>query len=171
VAMRHRKVDYRKVIGFLLITGGGLVTSWLGLNLYQGMATQNWPTTQGMIYSAKLGYTTSHPFDKDAAFYHTIVSYRYQVDGATYTGDTVYLKDIPFLSLDEAEQRLVMFSPASLHTIAYDPDAPATAVLVSGVAPTLWQLLAPAILFLGIGISLSGLLSQSRQRSRRSIDD
>jgi len=171
MVMRKRKVDYRKVIGFLLITGGGIVTIWLGLNLYLGMTTLNWPTTQGVVYAAELSYTTSHPFDKSAAFYHTIVAFRYQVDGTTYTGNLVYLKDIPYLSIDEAKQRLAMFSPASLHRVAYNPDAPATAVLIAGVAPTLWRLLAPAILFLGIGISLSGSLGRSRQRSHRSIDD
>ena len=171
MVMRNRKVDYRKVTGFLLITGGGLVISWLALNLYQGTATLTWPTTQGVIYAAELGFATYHPFDPDSAFYHTGISVRYQVAGLTYTGDLVYLKDIPYLSIDDANQRLSLFSPASLHPVVYDPDAPATAVLVAGVAPALWQLLAPAILFLGIGISLSGLLGQSRPQSRRSVDD
>jgi hypothetical protein len=154
----RRKIDYRKLVGYLLLTVGGVFGGWLLLLMTQDLATLKWSATNGIIYRAELVYTTSHPFDKNTEFFHTNIEYRYQVDNQSYLGERVYRRDIPYLSRQEGEARLAQFTPGSLRPVAYNPSDPSEAVLVTGVSRTLWLLLAPAVLFFAIGLSLSGLL-------------
>jgi hypothetical protein len=150
---RRRKVDYRKVINYLLLVVGSLLAVWLGRALIAAVPTSQWPVSTAIIYKSEVIYTTSNPSDKEKTLHSARINYRYQVDGVTYFGDQIYQTDIPLLGREAATDLVLEFPTGSIQKVRYNPQDPGAAVLKTGVSGTLLLLVAPTLLFLVIGFS------------------
>ncbi len=89
----------------------------------------------------------------EQALYQPDVSYRYQVEGDTYTGDKLYRSDIPFNPERELGRQLDEFSVGSIQPIYINPDQPSEAVLIQGVQSQLLVGLVFAVACFAIGLS------------------
>jgi hypothetical protein len=147
----RRKVDYRTLIGYLLLLAGSLMGLMVGSSLVAGYRTTQWLTSTAIIYASRVVYTTSNPTDKSKSLHSAFISYRYQVDGVTYTGDQVYQTDIPLLGREVVKDLIREFPTGSIHKVYYDPVDPESVVLKTGISNTLLLLVAPTLLFLAIG--------------------
>ncbi len=153
--MNRRKLDYRKLVGYLLLVAGITLSSWLGRSVILGVNTGDWATTEGLIYQSEVSYTTSHPSDKRQKFYRSHLEYRYRIDRKAFAGTRVYRTDLPYLSEQDAETLIEKYPTGTPVTIYYDKNDPTQAVLQTGNPPTLWLLLGTSLLFAALGFRLT----------------
>lgn len=165
--MRQRRMEYGPLVGYLLLVGGCITCGWLLNSVIRALPTQDWPTTNGLIYEADMALTTIHPFNRQRGFFHTAIDYQYRVDGKAYRGNQVYLYDIPYLSQQAADSRLNRFTAGSVHPVAYDPKDPGNSVLLTGSPAITWNLLVPSGFFLLMGLGLSGILTRRAKSANR----
>ena len=153
--MNRRKIDYKKLIGYLLLIAGISFTSWLGRSVILGVQTQDWPSSDGMIYQAAVSYTASHPSDKSQKFFQSQFEYRYRIDGKAHSGTSIYLTDSPYLSEQDAQMLIKKYPTGRPVKVYYDASDPSKAVLQTGTPPTLWLLLGTSLLFTVLGFKLT----------------
>lgn len=144
------RIDYRHVVAYLLIVSGIIMALWIGWALARAYLTHGWPQTNAIIYKSAVTYTTSTPTQK----YYTIdLQYHYKIKNKTYTNQKIYLTDLPFLKLTEAEKLVDYYAVGSIHKLSYNPSFPEDSVLKPGVSNVLLLLAALTILFLSIGLA------------------
>ncbi|MFT6435527.1 MAG: hypothetical protein ACJAVI_003582 [Candidatus Azotimanducaceae bacterium] len=153
--MQRRKIDYKKLVGYLLLVAGITFTAWLGRSVIIGVQTQDWPSSSGLIYQAEVSYTTSHPSDKRKKFYQSHFEYRYRIEKKAYSGTRIYLTDLPYLSEQDAQILIEKYPTGTLVKVYYDASDPSRAVLQTGNPPTLWLLLGTSLLFTALGFRLA----------------
>lgn len=126
----------------------GFFAYWLAANVPRGFASESWPTVNGQ--ATKVRYETSG----DSIIAE--ITYTYNVDGVAYENDR-----IDFASMRESVEVTNLFKSRNVGStvrVYYDPDDPATSVLVPGVH---------AIYFIGVvGIVSFGYLLVVVLRSR-----
>lgn len=153
--MNRRKIDYKKLVGYLLLVAGITFTSWLGRSVILGVQTQDWPSSDGLIYQAEVSYTASHPSDKSQKFFQSHVEYRYRIDRRSHSGSRIYLTDLPYLSAQDAQMLMEKYPTGTPVKVYYDASDPSQAVLQTGNPPTLWLLLGTSLLFTVLGFRLT----------------
>jgi hypothetical protein len=153
--MKRRKIDYKKLVGYLLLVAGITFTAWLGRSVINGVQTQDWPSSSGLIYQAEVSYTTSHPSDKSQKFYQSHLEYRYRIEKRAYSGTRIYLTDLPYLSEQDAQMLIKKYPTGTLVKVYYDVADPSQAVLQTGNPPNLWLLLGTSLLFTALGFRLA----------------
>jgi len=126
------------------------MTIWIGWSLSRAYFTHDWPQTDAIIYQSSLVYTTSTPNQK---YFTVALQYQYKVDNQNYTNRSIYLTDLPFLKLEEAEKLLNYYAIGSIHKLSYNPSLPEDSVLKPGTSNVLLLLAALTILFLCIGLA------------------
>lgn len=144
------RIEYRNVVAYLLLVAGVIMTIWVGWSLARAYFTHDWPQTDAIIYQSSLVYTTSTPNQK---YYRVALEYQYKVGNQRYTNQSIYLTDLPFLGLEEAENLVDFYAIGSIHKLSYNPALPNDSVLKPGTSNILLLLAALTILFLSIGIA------------------
>ncbi len=119
---------------FALLIILGLAAIAFGITLaIKGMRTEHWPITNGKIESANLKEQSS----RNGPTYSAEVTYRYQVNGDSYTGNKI---SVGALSSSDEYARAILNrypvgAPVSVH---YSPGDPADAVLETGIHGGTW---------------------------------
>jgi len=113
---------------WLILVGAGMTAlgAWplvIGVRYIRiGRRSRAWPTAPGRVTASKI------VVGKYASFY---VDYRYEVAGISYDGDMLQAGDTATGAQVEAlKEQYAVGTAVSVH---YDPDRPATSVLVPGV--------------------------------------
>jgi len=153
--MNRRKIDYRKLVGYLLLVGGITLSTWLGRSVIMGIQTLDWESTDGLIYQSGVSYATSHPNDKRQKFFRSHLEYRYRIANRAHAGTRVFRNDLPYLSQQDAEALVNKYPIGTPVKIYYDASDPTQAVLQTGNPPTLWLLLGTSLLFAALGFRLA----------------
>jgi hypothetical protein len=87
--------------------------------------------------------------------YTPVITYRYTVDGTTYTSDTYRRPERPMGDWRKVNNLMVTHAAGTKHTCWYDPDDPSEAVLSREVDPHALDLAgASAVVFLALGVGL-----------------
>jgi hypothetical protein len=121
---------FNNVFVALLFLGFGLVGMWRGwLVVQRARDSSDWPRTTGAI----IGSAVHSRNNGEHTFHRTVISYRYDVAGATYQAKRVfYGDDIALQFAGPGQRRLVLYPQGREVTVAYDPAAPQEAVLEPG---------------------------------------
>jgi hypothetical protein len=123
----------------------GCGSAWLGWrSLQRATASANWPYTDGTIVGSSVEYTHNGEHETRRA----IIAYAYEVGGTAYGGKRVSFGDGIALVMDRSRQaRLAAYPVGRSVRVAYNPTAPAEAVLEPGPNWAVYiGLLAPAAL-------------------------
>ena len=151
---RRRKIDYQILVAYLIVTIGILVGLWIINAFIHLRLAQSWPQTTALIYESYPAQITTSPFDKNEGLYQLDVSYKYRVENRSYFGTKVFMTNIPLFSEPQVKSLQAHYDIGSIHDVFYDPDNPASAILVKSSSPALIFLLALTLLFLIIGFLL-----------------
>jgi hypothetical protein len=128
-----------RILGSLAIIVGAL---WL----YEGIASEGWPTAEAVVVDKTLGWGSGNRGSTPRA---AIVRYRYTVAERTYSSSRWMAGDEHFAGSTVAAQRhLEQFGAAT--TIRYNPIWPANAVVRPGITNVTWALFiaGPWLLFI-----------------------
>lgn len=145
---------------FILIFGGvglGLLIGG-GITYRNAMATQSWPTADGVITFAEI-YESR---DEDGTSYGLNVSYRYSVNDTPYIGTRISLADYSS-SRSYAQGLLEQYNVDTPVTVFYDPEDPAKSVLETGANWVSYMLLAMGCCFSVIPLFMIPSLLRGRR--------
>ncbi len=122
--------------GFFIL--GGLVALGFGVwNLAWSFRCAHWPTTQGVIQTAKMERHESRNKTGTTFTYSADISYNYQVAGTNYTSTRLAFGEMSS-STDYAQRILDRFPVGRKVPVHYSPDDPRLAVLETGVHGGTW---------------------------------
>ena len=136
VSWIKRVPDHAWGAGFFLLLGL-IGAAWRSTQLVEGLFSQNWPTTQGVITES--GIWTTYDSDGDPS-YKVEIAYEYVVDGVGYVRDRISAAGT-FSSGNRhsAEQVMLQYRKGDEVLVAYNPRNPARAVLIPGTQGATWQ--------------------------------
>lgn len=135
------------VVGLLII---GLV---LGTNRKAKNAARNWLTVTGAIISTDIELQSSRGSGRTSSQYlKPKVSYSYQIEGKSYTGDRLDFAARAYLSEEKAKQRIQPYQPGTQATVHYDPSDPSKSVLEPTASGN------GLVIVMGIAMILAGIL-------------
>jgi hypothetical protein len=138
-------------ITFALIAVLGLSIG--GWNFVEGYGSRHWPQCQGYIVSARVT-PHQHRFTAD-------ISYKYDLAGATYSGNRVAFLQHSFDGMSPAQALVDRFPKGKEIPVFYSPGNPERAVLEPGITFDI-------ILLLVVGVlALVGAVGLARQYGRR----
>jgi hypothetical protein len=109
-----------------------------------------WPTAEGTIISAQVQTRRTR---KRGTVHRPFVKYQYQVDGESYTANTLsYGNWYTTIGRSSADEKVKQYPAGSAVQVHYNPRKPAEAILESksGVA---WMLFAMGTVFFLVGIA------------------
>ena len=133
------------VLGLLLLGFG----AWF---VQEAMAARNWPSTTGTLISASV--RSSRGSSSTSRRYQVQLTYRYRVDGKSYTSNRYRLGDGPtagdYTEREQARQEASRWEEGQEVEVYYDPDEPESAVLVREAS---WGVYVPTILGLCFGLA------------------
>ena len=111
------------LVAFLYCNGG----------LFKAKASRSWPSTKGTIITSEID-SSSIQFGKSnrASFYTFDAHYQYGVDGAQYTSDRVSFMS-NYISKKIKSEIQNKYKEGNKVDVFYNPDAPAEAVLMTGI--------------------------------------
>ncbi|MHA2224620.1 MAG: DUF3592 domain-containing protein [Candidatus Hodarchaeales archaeon] len=126
--MGFRRLDVAILIGVIINLG-------TAITVVQGLESQNWPTTQGIITEKHYTGTSS----SEGGSNYVVISYNYTVEGINYTSSAVRYSETNFFY--NLVQRGFTFTSGpgakySLRMIVsvhYNPNDPSIAVLETGI--------------------------------------
>jgi len=114
------------------------------IGLVRQAATGAWPAAQGEVLDS---HVVSHRGRKSTT-YRPEVTFRYTVDGRSYTADTV-TRGTTFADSSSYAQRVVNSHPRGRRvSVHYNPDNPAEAVLLAGFGDREWAVTSLQAVFL-----------------------
>ena len=103
--------------------------------------TQAWPSTSGQVISAYVA-----PYGGNSrGYYRTVVIYKYEVAGRAFESKRLSVVESYTNKPTEANAVANRFSPGLWVTVYYDPESPASAVLLPGLQGTIWEKYGTAI--------------------------
>lgn len=121
-----------------------------GWNRYKsGKASQNWPSTDGVILTSELKTDLGKSDDVEPK-YKAAVTYRYAVEGYEHTGERVSFSGQTFLEKGKADSLVKRYNKGKRVKVYYDPKTPHVSVLEPGTAsgpPFISIMLALIVLF------------------------
>lgn len=105
-----------------------------GWNRYKsGKASQNWPSTEGVILSSEVKTDLGKSDDADPK-YKAAITYRYGVKGYEYTGERVSFAGQTFLEKGKADSLIMRYNSGKRVKVYYNPKTPHVSVLEPGTA-------------------------------------
>jgi len=120
------------VFGWTCLLGGALLTSWAVLTVLDARASLAWPTVTGRVLSARVERTVSRSTSGTRDYrYRASVSYRYSVEGESYSGDRVSFLTDYYDSAEAAGATIARFASGNEVMVRYKPGEPGEAVLES----------------------------------------
>ena len=93
-----------------------------------GKASQNWPSTEGVILTSELKTDLGKSDDVDPK-YKAAITYRYAVEGYEYTGERVSFAGQTFLKKPKADSLVKRYNRGKRVKVYYDPKTPHVSVL------------------------------------------
>jgi hypothetical protein len=125
---RIRKVSGVTWVAYALLLFGLAGVGVNGFRATQGLISQTWPITGGVITQSRIAATT----DSDGDSHYTVeVAYEYLVDDVAYVGDRVSYGGVflNFGNLSAAEQTMSEYPLGRQVVVSYHPRNPRRAVL------------------------------------------
>lgn len=113
----------------ILLFGGGLAFSG-GRMIYRTRASTAWPTTEGSVVSSTVETLRS----KRSVSFHPEVRYRYEVNGQSYTSDTISFGGNDSGALAAAQSYTHHYPSGAKVTVHYEPEDPSVVCLECGSA-------------------------------------
>ena len=109
----------------------GIAVVFLGSrSIWNGKASQGWPTTQGVILSSKVDYQESPKMGKT---YEAVISYKFTVDGQVHTSSRVAY-DSNLSDPAVAEGLVKKYPQGAEVAVYYAPNNPEVSVLEPGIS-------------------------------------
>lgn len=140
----------------------GLTFAGLGIkNLIEANASRDWPSTSAEVISAEIKTGSGGPRNSSIR-YTPRITYRYTLDGKSYTSDRAAF--VYSSSSDKARAFIRRFPPGAQVAAYYDPADPSEAVLVREGYGTLWIFVGFGLLFASIGVFLLKRLLAARRK-------
>ena len=133
----------------------GLVAAiWGGFVLKSAKVSGSWPSVQGFVMESRVESKTSKGSDnrQDTSYYAKVV-YRYEIETAEYTCDTVSFGEHGTNKPDHAREIVKRYPKGKEVKVYYDPEKPKTAVLEPGVTWSSYLPLGLGIVFVGVGVA------------------
>jgi hypothetical protein len=130
--------------------------------LSQARATADWKAVSGTV--AKVGIETT--WSSGQTQYLPRVTYRFEHEGTSHTGNRITPRDLTCGSRSKAEELITAYSPNSEVTVYYNPEDPTQSVLQPGAEGTDYLLLGFPVLFLLFAYGFLQMLMRARQASR-----
>ena len=142
------------IIGALFALIGIGMTVWgIGI-LKDAKASTSWPTVQGEITGSRIDKSTSRDSDGHTdTTYRADVTYRYAVEDAEYTGDTVSFGEYGSDRRSHADRIVKRYPVGKEVKVHYDPEKPEKAVLEPGVTWSSYLVLGMGLFFTGGGLA------------------
>ncbi|MCP4937283.1 MAG: DUF3592 domain-containing protein [bacterium] len=158
----------------LILLGGASL--WAGAdNMANGWASQNWPSTPGIITLSEIGMNNSVPLDtgvrkkSDATFYAK-VEYDFTVEGKNYSGYKVSFGEYADIKREHAERVLQPYTVGKTVPIFYNPKSHRQAVLEPGLHGYPWLFLIGAMIFLPMGPLMAKYFPKPSPRQTKQQD-
>ncbi len=116
--------------GIFMAVGGGIMISGI-IQIRLAQSSTTWPTTVGTITVSKVETST----DDDGTTYRPLVKFSYQVNGQSWTGDTVFFGGgkISFSNYRYANKIVNKYPVTTRVNVFYNPSKPNIAVIEAGV--------------------------------------
>ncbi len=130
------------VIGVFLLIFGVKSVSRAGKSVH-------WPRAAGVVREA---WVEEDPFDNTYGF---ILRYEYDVDGTTYTGDTVDFGDYGSSNPSHAQGIVDRYPEGKEVAVYYMPEKPDVCVLEPGLKPYIWLAPIGGLVFLVAGLLMA----------------
>lgn len=129
------KVGKGCLLGILLFVA--LIAAMAALDRWSryksGKASQNWPSTEGVILSSEVKTDLGKSDDVDPK-YKAAITYRYAVEDYEYTGERVSFSGQTFLEKRKAYSLVKRYNKGKRVKVYYDPKTPHVSVLEPGTA-------------------------------------
>ncbi len=111
----------------------GAVFTGIGIHgLALGLASRSWPSTEGQITQSEVEHRTSGTGKDRSSAYHAVVTYEFNVDGATFKGDRVASADIGRGKSAHARRIVKRYPKGSSASVYYMPENPSKCLLEPG---------------------------------------
>jgi uncharacterized membrane protein YqaE (UPF0057 family) len=120
-------------------------------NQARALASEAWPTVPGVIETSNV----EQRLTRSGIFYKLALSYRYEVDGNGYDGDTAEFGPPRVTAQDLIEELAQKYPAGAKVTVHYDPDDPASSVLETSdemARQNQWQIWLFAAVPIGLSI-------------------
>jgi hypothetical protein len=130
--------NFAVIIGVGSILAIGLFLFGLGArNVWRAWRSKSWPTTAATVVTNEMQTSTStsrsSSEDHTGTMYTANLKFRYQVAGAPYETDLIYLgQTVASGDASEAELRRLRYPLGAQVTVSYDPSHPAVATVHPG---------------------------------------
>ncbi len=156
-------------VGIIFLLIGFLLTKYLGKPMVeQAKASENWPTTEGIIKSSEV----IEKREDNGLMYSANIVYSYTVNGQTIESNQVWFSANYSSSNRQEFQRTVIDYPVGKKVkVYYDPDDPVVAVLNPGAFTSTYIVLFLGRTFMGIGGLLVIISMFLLRKSRSKTDD
>lgn len=125
----------RAFLGIFLAVGLGLVITGIS-NIKSARESMTWPATKGVILKSEVKTSRSD----DSTTYGADISYEYQVNKQTYTGNKVTFGDVSTSKRSRAEKIVDRFPVEKTVDVFYNPEDPKSSVLEPGLNGGIWLL-------------------------------
>jgi Protein of unknown function (DUF3592) len=111
----------------------GLYLTWTGTSgVISASMAKSWPTVQGMLRTKEIWMRYS---PRGGTSYVPLMTYSYEVNGNTYTGEKISTYNLDSNSREDAQDVIDSYSADFPLTVHYSPSNPANAVLQIGSIP------------------------------------
>ncbi len=154
----------KNLIFGIIFLGAGIGLSYWGYGMLQeAKASENWPSVTGTILSSDVSShrstSGSGSKKKTSTVYEASISYKYEVDGKSYTSSRITAGDYSSSSSKRAYRMVNKYPKGSNATVYYNPDEPYISVLEPGTTFMSYLPFGMGLLFgfVGIMVFLGGI--------------
>jgi len=113
----------------------------------------DWPKTEGIIFTASATRTFGN-LEKGSGFFGIDVKYRYTIRGLPFEGDHLHAVDLALIDQGTALGFVDDHPSGRLIDVYYDADDPGSALLLTGIPPSVFNLFLPSLIFQAVGASM-----------------
>jgi hypothetical protein len=157
---------------FMGLFGLGVFAVWLtagiGSGFYHCLVSAHWPMIRARITSSQVNTGNSNI----GTWWAPAVGYAYQVDGKSYTANTIRFLMPHFFREEPAANVIAPYAAGGEVRVAYDPGNPAESVLEPGVPAGMWkQALIPLFFWALVAFLHYEITHPKRRRLLRSNSD
>ena len=150
------------LILFVVLLAFGLILGGVGLYRYNlGRKSASWPVAKGSMTASRPQPVTT---ENNRNEYRLSVSYKYAVNGKTYTGTRITASDIYEKTRKAAEEALSKYPVGGEVSVYYDPDDPAISLLETGIRENVYALMGASVLsfMFAAAVAVSALRQNSK---------